>query len=240
MGTRFELVLPGDDPEALRPAGEAALAEIEEWHRRLTRFEPDSQLHHILRAASDAPVAVDRDLYALFEDCRAVWRASGGAFDPTLGSGMAAVELDQTRSTVRFTRPGVTLDLGGIAKGHALDHAARVLREAGITSALLHGGTSSVVAIGHPPGEPGWDVVLADSGEPPRRMPLADQSLGVSSQARQDHVRNPRTGELARGLRFAAVTGPSARLCDAWSTALLVLGRRPPELPPDYEVMLVG
>lgn len=238
MGTRFELVLPGEDPEVLRPAGEAALAEIEEWHRRLTRFEPDSQLRHILRAAPDGPVTVDRDLHALFEDCRAVWRASGGAFDITLGRGMEAVELDQARSTVRLARPGITLDFGGVAKGHALDQAARVLREAGVASALLHGGTSSIVAIGHPPGAPGWDVVLADSGVPPMRLPLADQALGLSSQARQDHVRDPRTGELARGQRFAAVIGPSARLCDAWSTALLVLGRVPPAFPAGFQAVM--
>lgn len=235
MGTRFELVLPGDDPEALRPTGEAALAEIEDWHRRLTRFEPDSQLSHILRAAADAPVAVDCDLYALLEDCHEVWRASGGAFDPTLGTGMDAVALDPSRGTVQFTRPGVTLDLGAIGKGHALDHAARVLREAGVTNALLHGGTSSVVAIGGPPDEPGWKVALADSGQPPVVLTLRDQALGVSSQSRQAHVRDPRSGAVVPGSRCAAVTGPSARLCDAWSTALLVLGELSPAIPAGYQ-----
>lgn len=239
MGTRFEVVLPADDPEAMRPAGEAALAEIEEWHRRLTRFEPDSQLNHLHRAAMDAPVAVDRDLYTLLEDCVAVWRASGGAFDPALGSGMDAVALDAAQSTVRFTRPGVTLDLGGIAKGHALDQAARVLREAGVTSALLHGGTSSVVAIGRPPDQTGWKVALAGSGDPPTVVTLADQALGASSQFQRAHVMDPRTGTLIKGARLAAVIGASARLCDAWSTALLVLGQRPQGLPSEYEVFLV-
>lgn len=240
MGTRFEVVLPGDDPEALRPAGEAALAEIEEWHRRLTRFEPDSQLSHILRAAAEAPVVVDRDLYALLEDCATIWRASGGAFDPSLGSGMDAVALDAGESTIRFTRPDVSLDLGAIAKGHALDHAALVLREAGVTRALLHGGTSSVLAIGRPPDEPGWKIALAGSGNPPTVVTLADQALGASSQFQRQHVQDPRTGESARsGARLAAVIGPSARLCDAWSTALLVLGRRPDSMPSGYEAIVV-
>lgn len=239
MGTRFEVVLPADDPEAMRPAGEAALAEIEEWHRRLTRFEPNSQLNHLHRAAVDAPVVVDRDLYALFEDCVAVWRASDGAFDPTLGSGMDAVELDEAQSTIRFTRPGVRLDLGGIAKGHALDHAAQVLRGAGVTSALLHGGTSSVVALGQPPGAAGWKVALAGSGNPPTVVTLTEQALGTSSQFHREHVADPRTGALIKGARLAAVIGPSARLCDAWSTALLVLGERPDGMPTGYEALLV-
>lgn len=239
MGSRFEVVLPADDPEALRPAGEAALAEIEEWHRRLTRFEPDSQLNHLHRAALDAPVNIDRDLYALLEDCVAVWRASGGAFDPALGTGMDAVELDPAQSTVRFTRPGVTLDLGGIAKGHALDHAARVLREGGVTAALVHGGTSSVVAIGRPPDDVGWKIALAGSGNPPTVVTLADQALGTSSQFQREHVADPRSGTLIKGARLVAVIGPTARLCDAWSTALLVLGQRPAAMPAAYEEIVV-
>lgn len=240
MGTRFEVVLPGDDPEALRPAGEAALAEITAWHQRLTRFEPDSQLSHLHRAARDAPVPVDRDLYALLEECVAVWRASGGAFDPALGSGMDAVELDADRSSVRFARRGVSLDLGGVAKGHALDCAARVLRESGVTTALVHGGTSSVIAIGAPPGQPAWTIALAGSGEPPRILALHDSALGASSNSARRHVTDPRTGQEVIGPRLAVVTGPSARSCDAWSTAALVLGVRPAALPPEYGTVVVA
>jgi thiamine biosynthesis lipoprotein len=239
MGTRFEVVLPAEDPEALRPAGEAALAEIEEWHRRLTRFEPDSQLNHLHRAAVDAAVPVDRDLYALLEECVAVWRTSGGAFDCSLGTGMDAVELDPAASTVRFTRPGVTLDLGGTAKGHALDSAARVLRDAGVTSALVHGGTSSVIAIGAPPDQPAWKIALADSGEPPRIISLKDSALGASSNHGRRHVTDPRGDRDLVGPRLAVVTGPSARTCDAWSTAALVLGVCPEQLPEGYEAVIV-
>ncbi len=240
MGTRFEVVLPAADPEALRPAGEAALAEIEEWHRRLSRFAPDSFLEHIHRAAAEAPVVVDREMLALFADCVAVWEASGGAFDPALGSGMDAVALDPSGSTIHFTRPGVALDLGGIGKGHALDCAARVLREAGITSALVHGGTSSVIAIGAPPDQPAWKIALAGSGEPPRTVALRDSALGASSNQGRRHVTDPRSGREVVGARLAVVTGPSARRCDAWSTAALVLGMRPEALPAGYEAVFVG
>jgi len=239
MGTRFEVVLPAEDPEALRPAGEAALAEIEAWHQRLTRFAPDSQLGHLHRAAADAPVTVDRELLGLLQDCVAVWAASGGAFDPSLGTGMDAVRLDPDAATVRFSRPGVTLDLGAIGKGHVLDTAARVLREAGVSSALVHGGTSSVIAIGTPPDQPSWKIALAGSGDPPRILALQDSALGASSNQGRRHVVDPRTGQEVAGPRLAVVTGPSARLCDAWSTAALVLGVGPPALPPGYEVVIV-
>ncbi|MCL4864590.1 MAG: FAD:protein FMN transferase [Gemmatimonadales bacterium] len=240
MGTRFEVVLPADDPGAVRPAGEAALAEIEDWHRRLSRFAPDSLLGHIHRAAVDAPVTVDREMMALLEDCRAVWQDSGGSFDPTLGTGMEAVQLDPGACTIRLTRPGVRLDFGGIGKGHAIDCAVRVLREAGITSALVHGGTSSVIGLGCPPDDTAWKVALAGSGNPPRVVALVDRALGASSNAARPHIIDPRRAHSARQTGLVAVTGPSARRCDAWATATLVLGRTPEALPAGYEAIILA
>lgn len=239
MGTRFEVVLPAENPEAMRPAGEAAVAEIEEWHRRLSRFEPDSLLQHIHRAAFDAPVPVDGDMMALLEDCVAVWRDSGGAFDPSLGSGMDSVALDSTTSTIRFMRRGVQLDFGAIGKGHALDCAERVLREAGVESALIHGGTSSVIGLGRPPGEDGWKIALAGSGDPPVVVALVDQALGVSSNVGREHVMDHRQGRSSVSPSLAAVAGPSARRCDAWSTAALVIGEAPAKLPEGYLSYLI-
>jgi hypothetical protein len=148
MGTRFELVLPAGNYMTTRAIGEAALAEIEDCHRRFSRFARSSLLSHIMRSAEHGPVVIDRDTYALFTDALAVHQASGGAFDLTVpAQGMDAIVLDPATSTIRLTRE-VPLDLGGIAKGHGLDLAAAVLREHGITSAFLHGGTSSAIGIG--------------------------------------------------------------------------------------------
>ena len=186
MGTRFELVLAGDDETILRPIGETALAEIEDCHRRLNLFDPGSWLNTINRRAAHESVALDDMTYDLLRICVEVNEASGGAFDVTvapmmrawgfhggtgpsdmeaIGSardqvGMQHVQLDHKRKTIRFTRPGVTLDLGGIAKGFAIDRAVERLREEGVTRALLHGGTSTVAAVGAPPNESGWRVSL--------------------------------------------------------------------------------
>jgi thiamine biosynthesis lipoprotein len=112
----------------------------------------------------------------------------------------------------------VALDLGAVAKAEALDRAAEVLREHGVEAALLHGGTSSVLAIGAPPGERGWRVGIADLA----CALLRDAALGVSGN-RRPHVRDPRTGAtLADAPRTAAVVAPTAAAADALSTALLV------------------
>jgi thiamine biosynthesis lipoprotein len=180
-------------------------------------------------------VALDADSYALFEDAVRVWRDSGGAFDPTVPHhGMDAIALDPDARCIRLTRPVPRLDLGAIAKGHALDLAARIVHDHGITRAFLHGGTSSAVGIGAPPGEPAWRVALAGGGA----VLLRDEALSVSAvwEGNPHPTLDPRNGAMVPGPRRVAVTGPSARLADAWSTAVLVLGVRPGMMPAAYDI----
>jgi thiamine biosynthesis lipoprotein len=236
MGTRFELVLPAEDHHRLRTAGEAALEEIGLCHQRFNRFDEASLLNHVHRTAVERPVPLDRDTFALFADAVAVWSASGGAFDPTTPCRrMDAVMLDPVARTISLSAPGVRLDLGAIAKGHAIDLAARVLRDHGVTSAFLHGGTSSALGMGTPPaGE--WRVALGDGVV----VTLQDQAMSVSAvwPGNPHPTTDPRTGKVLDGPRRAVVVGPSARLADAWSTATLVLGKRPDGLGPDWTAIV--
>jgi FAD:protein FMN transferase len=258
MGTRFELVLLAGRTD-LRVAGEAAIEEIETWHRRLSRFVPDSLVSHINREACHTPVSLDRDTFELLSDAMDVWRASGGAFDVTVAaamtrtehtesavssldgrSGAGALRLDPDRWTISLAGPHVSIDLGGIGKGHALDCAATVLRKVGVTAALMHGGTSSVVAIGAPANCDGWRV-----GTACRTVPLRDAAISVSDPCGPEdgrrslpHIVNPRCGGAVAAPLHVTVVGPSARLADAWSTALVVLGRTPAAFPPAFSAFI--
>jgi thiamine biosynthesis lipoprotein len=135
----------------------------------------------------------------------------------------------------------MSIDLGAIGKGYALAQAALVLRELGVESALLHGGTSSVTAIGTPPGEAAWRIAIEypdDGGAPAHDhllavVPLADASLSVSAvwgrtfvagDLRYGHVLDPRRGHPVQGALLAAVVCDDATAADALSTAWLVLG----------------
>jgi thiamine biosynthesis lipoprotein len=275
MATRFELVLHGTDPVALRAAGEEALAEIERLEDRLSLYRPTSEIAHLNARAAREPVPVTPELFALLQRAQTLHQQSGGAFDITIaplvkcwgfmtGSGrlpapeavaeararvgMALVHLDPQTLTVRFAREGVMLDLGAIGKGYAVERAAELLREAGVTSALLHGGTSTVYALGAPPDAEHWRVAV---GNPRRKAPLAsvplrDEAMSVSAvwgkffEAEGQafgHVLDPRTGAPATAAVLAAVVLPSATETDALSTALLVRG---PDFQPEIAKLRPG
>ena len=230
MATRFEIVLHGENPVALRAAGEEALAEIERLETRLSLFRADSEIARVNSRAARGPVRVTPEVLALLQHAQRLTDETGGAFDITIaplmhcwgfynGSGrkpspeaiaaaracvgMNLVELDPREVTVRFAREGVMLDLGAIGKGYAVEQAAELLREAGVTSALIHGGTSTAYALGAPPGAECWRVAIdrpvetgcairaassheaAPAPRAPRSLlatvPLRDEALSVSA-----------------------------------------------------------
>lgn len=260
MGTRFEFVLRGEREGHLRAAGEEALAEVHSLHGRLSGFEPGSVVSTLNRGAFERPLRVAGDVLGLLVLCKRVWRESGGGFDPTVGPlmrlwgfrhgsgsphptphdaeiagvmehvGLGHVEIDEEAGTVRFLRTGMSLDLGAVAKGYALDVAGGVLRERGVEAGLLHAGTSSVLAWASPPGMDGWGVRLAAlGGGTSRDLVLRDEALGVSGphgrvvrgeEGARGHVIDPRSGRPVAAMGAACVCA-SAALADAWSTALL-------------------
>lgn len=152
------------------------------------------------------------------------------------------MKLNKNNSTVEFDSVGVGLDLGAIGKGYALERAAEILRDNGVNSALLHGGTSCITTIGTPPHSSAWRVAIRDAKVRDGILDTVDmknESLsvsGVHGKSFKDgnveigHIIDPRTGLPIEGPRTAVVVGPSATCCDALSTALLVLGKTGPSL----------
>jgi FAD:protein FMN transferase len=233
MATRFELVLEGGSRAALRSAAEAAIEVIEECASRWTRFERAGWPARIARAEPGAALRIDAEdaeLLAIALDAHA---ATDGAFDPSLGAGFD-VQLDAPARTLTPRRSGVALDFGAIAKGHALELAARVLHEHGVASAFLHGGTSSALALG----PRAWRVQIGVDGP---CVELKGRALSVSAQRGRAHVLNPRSAKAAESPATAVALHGDARVAEAWSTALLVAG---PELsqrsrPAGLELVLI-
>jgi FAD:protein FMN transferase len=261
MATRFEIALHGANPPALRAAAEEALDEIERLENLLSLYRPGTEIARVNTQAHAAPVRVSPEVFRLLEHARDLSSETGGAFDPTIaplvrawgfmgGTGAPAtdaaieaarenvgfhlVELDARDLTVRFQREGMMLDLGAIGKGFAIERAAELLRECGVTSALVHGGTSSSYAIGRGPDGTRWKVAITapfnQSDEPFAVVELENESLSVSAvwgrsfkagEETLGHVIDPRTGRPARAAFMTAVVLPSPTEGDALSTALL-------------------
>src|SRR5262249_28452535 len=144
MGTWFEVFLAGDDEEHLDDVAAAALDEGVRLERLLSRLDPASEVARINREAVHRPVRGDFQVWDVLCACRTYRQQTGGFFDVTAtsaGRGDDDLVLDEERRTVRLGRPGAGIDLGGFGKGYALDRAGDVVREFGVTSGLLHGGT---------------------------------------------------------------------------------------------------
>ncbi|MBK7643101.1 MAG: FAD:protein FMN transferase [Planctomycetes bacterium] len=222
MACEFELALPDSLPPVhASTVAEEAFEVVRECEARWSRFRSDSYLAFLEREAPRRAVVLDADAFAIFEVALRVWRESQGAFDVawrSAGGSSAAIALDRGARTIRFHAP-LALDLGALAKGHALDLAREHLAHAGIERALLHGGTSSVAALGG-----GWKVALAGSA---RVLELADECLSLSGQRGRAHVVDPRTRNPVERGGLAWVRAPSGLLAEAWSTAALVLGYVP-------------
>lgn len=259
MHCRFEFVLCGADPRELRAAGEEALGEVRRLDAMLDVYSPRSELARLNATAAGRGVRVSQGLFDILQCARSLHTRTGGGFDPTLGplvrlwreawtsgrlpspealrearsrTGLDGLELEAGR-TVRFRRSGMEINLNALAKGWALDHAADMLRDAGVECALLHGGTSSGRALGAPPQSAGWRIGVADPSDPGRlveTLELRDAAFGMSSQLAQEravegrpvgHVLDPDSGEPTRTVRAALVVAPQAAEADGLSTALL-------------------
>ena len=284
MATRFELVICYADPARsayVRAVAEEALREIERISHQLNCHDRGSEISLVNALAFREPVKVDARLFRLVQDCISLNRETAGGFDITVGplmriwrhaaesgmdpdrstldearysTGVHNLILDEEEFSIAFARPGVSIDLGGYGKGYAIERAISLLDEAGITSAILHGGTSSIATLGTAPGMNAWRVSLSDPFKPETPfLDLVGKSMSVSGVSGRTfrigsrsvgHIMDPHTGEAVNDIAATAVTGSSASVCEAYSTALLVKGRflRDQLLTsrPDYTCLLAG
>ncbi len=265
MGTRFELVLYGEREAYLQGVAEEVFAEISRLDAQLSYYNDTSDINDINSNAATQIVQVDPPLFHLLDSAKEWSEKTGGTFDITIAPllhcwgfvggmgrlptgteieearkfvGMHHVCLHRNHYGVEFDSEGVRIDLGSIGKGYAIDRAVELLRDYEITSALLHGGTSSVYALGAPPDAEAWKVALQQpfattEGEHLAYLMLKDQSLSVSAPRnkgfevdgrRYGHVIDARTGYPAPDNLLAAVVCNSAMEGDVCSTALLTRG----------------
>jgi thiamine biosynthesis lipoprotein len=263
MGTRFKIVLYAPNTSSADQAAKAAFERITVLDKMLSDYRDDSELMQLCQKAVHKPFQVSEELFFVLSRAQEISRLSDGAFDVTVGPvvrlwrrarksqqppdpaklaeahalvGYTNVRLGHVDRTVELLRPGMQLDLGGIAKGYAADEALTVLRRNGIDQALVAAGGDIAVS-NAPPGTKGWRIGIAPleipNEKPSRYLQLHNAAVSTSGDAEQyveiggirySHIVDPKTGRGLVGRQSVTVVAPRGVLADGLTKVVSVLG----------------
>jgi thiamine biosynthesis lipoprotein len=259
MGTRIAVEVWHEDPATAEKAIDAVIAEMRRIDTLMSTYKPESQLSRVNREAAAGPVKVDPELARLVARALEFSEMSGGAFDITYASvgylydyragkhptdaEIAAalpainwrhVAVDAAASTIRFLKPGMRIDLGGIAKGHAVDSCISILAARGISNATVTAGGDSRI-LGDRRGRP-WIVGIRHPDDRERaiaRIPLEDAAISTSGDyerffdedgVRYHHIIDPKTGKSPHGIRSVTIIAPTSTLAEGLTKSVFIMG----------------
>jgi len=259
MGTAIRVELWSEDRAGAESAMRAVMDVMHHVDETMSPYKPESELSRINREAARCPVSVSQELFDLLSRSLDFSRLSEGAFDITFASaghlydyrqgirpsdsdlaqacksiGYEKLLLDRAQHSVRFASPGVRIDLGGFAKGYAVDMGAALLRNRGIDNAIVTAGGDSHI-LGDRLGRP-WTIGIRDprrSGQIVAVLPLKDVAVSTSGDyeryfeeggVRYHHVLDPRTGKSPSSVRSVTVIAPDGLTSEGLSKMVFVLG----------------
>jgi len=216
MATVYEIYAVHPDERYAAQAAHAAFDLVDRLERELSRFQPNSDITRINQLAAGAHTRVTASTLECLVIARHMFELTGGAFDVSIGTGLASLVIDPDELVVGASTSGVQVDLGGIGKGYAVDLVAELLEDWGLERSLVHGGFSSVLALDPPAEGDDWPLTLSDPRDPSRvlaRLSVRQTALGASGVRKKDHIVEPRSGQPVRGrlASWAAVPRPKVR-----------------------------
>lgn len=254
MATLFECWFLDEERCEAAQAGQAVFDEIDRIEQALSYFVPGSDVSRFNRLEK-GNLKVGIELMDCIAVAKAIHRQTNGAFDPTIGAklsgrkpwdqegvcesplkgdtheksgayGLKHIQANPDDFTLIKSLPGVELDLGGLAKGYALDQAVAVLADWGMEKVLLHSGQSTMVALGLPDPNQGWPMRLLDPGnelDVLGRFRLNNRAVSCSAQTHEAHILDPATGKPVDRYACVWVIAPTAIVADALSTAFMAM-----------------
>lgn len=264
MGTFADIAVIHRDVRHAEGAIDAAFGELRRVEATMSRFRPDSEIGTVNRLAAHAPVRVGAETFGVVEAALAWARASDGAFDPAIGrvvelwdvtrrntppesaplarlAGRRLFEevrlaTERGRHVIALGDPDIHLDLGGIAKGYAVDRAVEALRAWGVRDAIVNVG-GDLYALGSAPGGAPWRVGVQSPDDPGtivRTLELADRAVATSGDyaqcfryrgVRYHHLMDPDTAAPRSASEHSiTVEAASCIEADAAATALFGMG----------------
>lgn len=253
MATVFEIIIIHKDTRYAGQAAQAAFDELDKLEQQLSRFVENSDVSQINNLPANQPLVLGLPAFECLRLGVSLYEQTCGAFDITIGSlmncrlgedktlltpseeklqqarrrtGSHLIKLDEAEHTICLSDNPVQIDLGGIAKGYAIDKMAELLGEWSIETALINGGSSSVLAIGAPADTKGWHITLSkppDYEQVLANIYLHDRSVGGSGLLKGPHIIDPRTAEPAEDGKAAWACAATAAVADALSTAFMIM-----------------
>jgi len=263
MGTVARILVVAQTQPQADAAIDAAFDRIFHIDKLMSDYDPNSQLSLVNREAFDRPVAVDAELFEVLTAGKLYSCMSDGAFDVTIGPvvqlwrkakennttpspealakakeavGYENLILDTEKKTVKFAKEGMFLDLGGIAKGYAIDKAIEALQAAGVKGGMVDIGGDLRCFGTSANGKPHWFIGLQDPQNEENillRLNMDDRAVATSGDYRRfvmigeekhSHIINPATADSAQTLSSVTIIAPAAIAADALATAVTVLG----------------
>ena len=263
MGVKFHLKFFAPNQADAEHVARLAYNRVEKLNAIFSDYSPSSELNHLCAKPHGKPVPVSGDLFNIIQQSQQLAYETGGAFDVTAGPtvrlwrqsrkraqkptvdslasstqrvGFRKIQLNPPKRTVNLLAPNMQLDLGGIAKGYAVDEAMRILKQNGIRRAFV-AASGDILTSGPPIGSEGWRVEIRDVDEfgniYPRTLHLKHQALSTSGDTEQhveingrrySHIIDPRTGIGLTSRIAVTVVAASSTVADSRATAISVLG----------------
>ena len=264
MGTLFRITLFAADEKAAEAASTAARKRVAELNATLSDYLPESEINRLsLTSGQGRAVRASDDLWSVLAVSQDIARKTDGAFDVTVGPlvktwkharrlekipapeliarmlarvGYKKMLLDPAHRTVELLVPEMHLDVGGMAKGYAVDEALKVLKKHGVTRALVAAG-GDIAGSEPPPGESGWRIMItpldAEGAPQPRFVMLRNSAVSTSGDThlrveidgvRYSHIVDPRTGVGITDHSLVSVLAPDCTTTDLLETTVTVLG----------------
>ncbi len=252
MATTYEVLIQHENAGYAEQAASETFRCLDKLELELSRFIENSEISQINSLPPNQPLRLSLAAFECLELSARLSADTAGAFDITIGPllecwmnadksprnptddevaaarelcGAGLVHLEPSEYLVMVTGP-VHIELGGVGKGYAVDQMAALLRDWDINAALIHGGSSSVLALDGPTGLAGWPLTLSNPenrSETLAYLHLHNRALSGSGLEAGLHIIDPRTGRPVAGRRAAWSAAPVAATADALSTACMVM-----------------
>jgi len=263
MGTTVSVWLWTADKVGAAQAAEAVFTEMKRLDKEMTTWDSESEVSQINAAAGSRPVKISDETYAVIERALDISKRSKGLFDISVGAfkglwkfdedmdgtlpdsadvkkrlalvSWKDIVLDAKQHSVLLRRKGMSITLGGIAKGYAVDKCAEILRTRGFTNFMMQAGGDMYIA--GKKGQDPWTVAIRDPRGPPNTYfataPVEDHSFSTSGdyergfvkdEVRYHHILDTRTGQPAHASRSVTIRAKDAFTADAWSKVMFIMG----------------